>query len=130
MKKILYYTRLTLFMIYLLCILLLLNNLYKPNVFSSIYFIFNLIYSFLIILSILSKKDNFISNISYNILNIGIYIYTGMLYYIAYSHSILDLINHEVYFRNNFILMSILLTGMIIYTLIINKENLEDINKK
>lgn len=130
MKKILYYTRLTLFMIYLLCILLLLNNLYKPNVFSSIYFIFNLIYSFLIILSILSKKDNFISNISYNILNIGIYIYTGMLYYIAYSHSILDFINHEVYFRNNFILMSILLTGMIIYTLIINKENLEDINKK
>ena len=49
-----------------------------------------------------------------------------MLYYITSSNSALDIISNEVYFRNNFILISILLIGITIYTLFLNKENKND----
>ena len=126
MKKILYYLRIILFIGYLISIFLLIDNLYKSNFISITYFTLNLIYSFITILSILSKKKIFKEVISYNILNIGIYLYTIMLYYITYSNSKLDMLSNEIYFRNNFILISILLIGITIYTLFLNKENKND----
>ena len=126
MKKITYYLRIILFILYLITIFLLIDNLYKSNFFSITYFTLNLIYSFIAILSILSKKKIFKEIISYNILNIGIYLYTIMLYYITYSNSKLDILSTEIYFRNNFILISILLIGITIYTLILNKETKND----
>ena len=94
MKRILYYLRIILFIIYLIGIFLLIDNLYKSNFFSILYFSLNLIFSFITILSILSKKNIFKENITYNILNIGIYLYTIMLYYITYTHSTLDIISN------------------------------------
>lgn len=122
MKKILYIFRIVIFILYLLAIFLMIDNLYKPNFFSITYFLLNVIYSFIIILTILSKKKIFQATISYNILNIGIYIYTFMLYRIVYTKSSLDIISNQVYFRNNFIMLSILLVGIITYTLVLNKE--------
>lgn len=126
MKKIPYYLRIILFIVYLISIFLLIDNLYKSNFISITYFSLNLIYSFITILSILSKKEVFKEVISYNILNIGIYLYTIMLYYITYSNSKLDILSNEIYFRNNFVLISILLIGITIYTLILNKETKND----
>ena len=56
MKKILYYLRLLLFIPYLVIIFLLIDNLYKTSFLSIIFFLLNLIYSFIMILTILSKK--------------------------------------------------------------------------
>lgn len=125
MKKLIYILRIILFIIYLVCMFLLINKLHNPNIFSNVYFYLNLIYSFIIILSILSKKEIFSKTISYNILNIGIYIYTIMLYTITKANSVLDIITNTNYFKNNFCMMSILLIGIISYTLILNKEKNE-----
>ena len=75
-----------------------------------------------IIISIISKKKIFKEIISYNLLNIGIYLYTFMLYKIIQGNSFLDIINNKVYFNNNYIMMSILLFGLTTYTLILNNE--------
>ena len=121
--KIIYYIKNILFVLYLVTMFLLMDNIYKSNFLDIIYFTLNLFYSFIIILTILSKKKIFKETISYDILNIGIYLYTFMLYKITISNSLLDIINNQTYFQNNYILVSILLLGLIIYTLILNKDN-------
>lgn len=122
MKKIIYYLRIILFVLYLITMFLLIDKLYKTSFLSIIYYIFNIIYSIFIIISIISKKKIFKEIISYNLLNIGIYLYTFMLYKIIKDNSFLDIINNKVYFNNNYIMMSILLFGLTTYTLILNNE--------
>ena len=115
MKKIIYYLRIILFVLYLITMFLLIDKLYKTSFLSIIYYIF-------IIISIITKKKIFKNIISYNLLNIGIYLYTFMLYKIIKDNSFLDIINNKVYFNNNYIMMSILLFGLTTYTLILNNE--------
>ena len=122
MKKILYYLRLLLFIPYLVIIFLLIDNLYKTSFLSIIFFLLNLIYSFIMILTILSKKKIYKETISFNFLNIGIYIYIFMLYRITSTNSILDIINNKAYFNNNYIMLSILLIGLTTYAIILNNE--------
>ena len=120
MKKIIYYLRMTLFTIYLITMFLLIDNFYNINIITSIYFILNIVYSLIIILSILSKKKIFKNPISYNILNIGIYIYTIVIYIITSNKTKLEIMNNNLYFNNNFIMLSILLLGLSIYSLYLN----------
>lgn len=122
MKKILYYIRLILFIAYLICMFLLIDKVLTISIFGSIFFLLNIIYSFFMILTILSKKKIFINTISYNILNIGIYIYIFIIYYMSYISSKLVILSNITYYRNNFILISILLLAQIIYTIYLNKE--------
>ncbi|MGN1352790.1 MAG: hypothetical protein ACI4WF_01850 [Bacilli bacterium] len=122
MKKILYYLRLLLFIPYLVIIFLLIDNLYKTSFLSIIFFLLNLIYSFIMILTILSKKKIYQETISFNFLNIGIYTYIFMLYRITSTNSILDIINNKAYFNNNYIMLSILLIGLTTYAIFLNNE--------
>ena len=122
MKKILYYLRLLLFIPYLVIIFLLIDNLYKSSFLSIISFLLNLIYSFIMILTILSKKKIYQETISFNFLNIGIYTYIFMLYRITSTNSILDIINNKAYFNNNYIMLSILLIGLTTYAIFLNNE--------
>ena len=82
MKKILYYLRLLLFIPYLVIIFLLIDNLYKTSFLSIIFFLLNLIYSFIMILTTLSKKKIYQETIPFNFLNIGIYTYIFMFTFI------------------------------------------------
>ena len=122
MKKILYYLRLLLFIPYLVIIFLLIDNLYKTSFLSVVFFLLNLIYSFIMILTILSKKKIYQETISFNFLNIGIYTYIFMLYKITSTNSILDIINNKAYFNNNYIMLSILLIGLTTYAIFLNNE--------
>ena len=122
MKKIIYYIRIILFIAFLIALFLLIDKLFTLQPFGSIFFILSLIYSFIMILSILSKKKSFIDAISYNILSIGVYLYTGVLCYITNISSKLTIMNNDIYYRNNFILMIILFIGLILYTIELNKE--------
>ncbi len=121
-NKIIYYLRLIIFPIYLLIVFMLIDYLYKPNFFSNLFFLINILYAFLIIITLLSKNNNFEKTLSYNILNIGIYGYIFMLFKIVSSSNSLDILNNQAYFKNNFIMMSILLIGLIIYTICLNNE--------
>ena len=48
-----------------------------------------------------------------------------MLFIITKNNSILDIVNNTGYFKNNFIMISILLMGIISYSLVLNKEKSE-----
>ncbi len=122
MKKIIYYSRITLFIVYLIGLFLLIDKLFTIRPFGLIFFIVSLIYSFVMILTILSKKKSYFNAISYNILSIGVYLYTVLLCYITLTSSKLTVMNNDIYYKNNFILMIILLLGLILYTIELNKE--------
>lgn len=122
MKKFLYYLRILLFITYLIIMFLLIDKIYLSNFISTLYFILNLLYSIIIILTILSKKEIFKTTISYNILNIGIYLYTILLFKITSTNTTLDIINNQTYFRNNFIMISLLVIGLSCYSLILNND--------
>lgn len=122
MKTILYYIRIFLFILFLISLFLLIDKLFTIKPFGSLFFITSLFYSFIMILSILSKKKAFILAISYNILSISVYLYTSALCYITTISSKLTVMNNNAYYKNNFILMIILLIGLIYYTIELNKE--------
>ena len=122
MAKTTYYLRFILFIIYLICMFFLIDKVLTISTLSNMHFVLCIIYSILIILSILSKKKVFIDNISYNVLNIGLYIYTFVMSFMAFSSSKLDILNNGDYYKNNFILLIFMLIVNIIYTLYLNKE--------
>ena len=122
MKKFLYYLRILLFITYLIIMFLLIDKIYLSNFISTLYFVLNLLYSIIIILTILSKKEIFKTTISYNILNIGIYLYTILLFKITSTNTTLDIINNQTYFQNNFIMISLLVIGLSCYSLILNND--------
>lgn len=124
MKKYIYYFRIITYLLYLVTLFLLIDNLYKTSFMSIVFFILNIIYAFIMLLTILSKKKIYLETISFNLLNIGIYLYIFMLYKIISVNTVLDILNNKVYFNNNYIMMSILLVGMTIYALILNNEKI------
>ncbi len=126
MKKFLYYLRIILFITYLIVMFLLIDKIYLSNFISTVYFILNLLYSIIIILTILSKKEIFKTTISYNILNMGIYLYTILLFKITSMNTTLDIINNQTYFQNNFIMISLLVIGLSGYSLILNNDEKND----
>ena len=124
MKKYIYYFRIITYLLYLVTLFLLIDNLYKTSFMSIVFFILNIIYAFIMLLTILSKKKIYLETISFNLLNIGIYLYIFMLYKIISVNTVLDILNNKVYFNNNYIMMSIILVGMTIYALILNNEKI------
>lgn len=126
MKKFIYYLRIILFITYLIVMFLLIDKIYLSNFISTVYFILNLLYSIIIILTILSKKEIFKTTISYNILNMGIYLYTILLFKITSMNTTLDIINNQTYFQNNFIMISLLVIGLSGYSLILNNDEKND----
>ena len=126
MKKFIYYLRIILFITYLIVMFLLIDKIYLSNFISTVYFILNLLYLIIIILTILSKKEIFKTTISYNILNMGIYLYTILLFKITSMNTTLDIINNQTYFQNNFIMISLLVIGLSGYSLILNNDEKND----
>ena len=122
MKKILYYIRLIIFIIYLIIMFLLIDKLYKSNFLTILYFILNIFHAIIIILTILSKKNIFKETISYNLLNIGLYVYTSIIYYIIFDATSIEILSNENYFYNNFIMLSILIVTLTFYTFLLNQE--------
>ena len=128
MKKFFYYLRLISFCLYLIIMFLLIDKLYKPDIWSIIYFIFSFIYIIIMILTILSKKEIFKRIISYNVLNIGLYAYTFVIYYLIFDASNLEILANESYFHHNYLMLCTLMITLILFAILLNRES--DLEKK
>ena len=104
MKKLLYYIKILLFIVYLIFSFLSIDKLFTLKPFGTIYFIINLIYIFITIISILSKKKVFIESISYNLLNISLYIFATTLSYITLTSSKLIILSNSTYYKYDFVI--------------------------
>ena len=124
MTKIIYYIKIILFILYLICMFLLIDKVLTINTLGTIHFILSIIYSMLVILSLLSKKEVFITAMSYNMLNISLYIYTFVMSYMAFISTKLDIMNNGLYYRNNLILLIFMLVLNILTTIYLNKKDI------
>ena len=123
MKNFIYYLRIFIFTLYLIVMFILIEEFYKPDIIRFIFYTLSIIYAITSILSILSKKEIFKEIISYNLLNISLYIYTFIIFVVTFNSTRFDIISNEIYFRNNLIILSfffIVLTG---FTLSLNKDD-------
>lgn len=123
MKKLFYYLRVITFIAYLIVMFLLIDKLYKPDIWSIIYFIFSFIYIVIMILTFLSKKEIFKRIISYNILNTGLYAYTFVIYYLIFDASNLEILANESYFHHNYLMLCILMITLSIFAILLNRES-------
>ena len=123
MKKIIYYFRLFTFILYLIVMFILIEEFYKPDIIRFSFYTLSIIYTIIMILSILSKKEIFKNTISYNILNISFYTYLFIIFIVTFNSTRFDILNNEIYFRNNLLLLSIFFIILILFTISLNKED-------
>ncbi len=123
MKNFVYYLRIFTFTLFLIVMFILIEEFYKPDIIRFIFYTLSIIYAITSILSILSKKDIFKDLISYNLLNISLYIYTFIIFVVTFNSTRFDILNNEIYFRNNLLILSFFYLVLIGFTLGLNKDD-------
>ena len=121
MKKIsivVYYIKLVLFIISFYFIFTMLHNILDTKIYGIIFIIFYLIYAFKLIIELLSQKARFKNDYIYNFMQIGLIIYI-LIISIRCSINKIYVTNFTYpYFRINFIILSILILFILIYSIV------------
>lgn len=121
--KILYYLRLLLFAITLILMFVTIENYIRVGLFGYLFFILEFIYIISVLITILSKKKIYKTDFVFNIMNIGTYIYQIILSSRMFSFKVSTLVKESFsFYRNNYIILIVLLVTLIFYTIILNSD--------
>lgn len=122
-NKVLYNLRIILFIVSLVCIFLTMKNYIKIGLWGYIFFLIEFIYICTILFTILSKKKIYLKDLSFNIMHLGTYLYQIIISFRMYDFKVSSLVNESfVFYKNNFIILSVLLITLIFYTIIMNND--------
>lgn len=125
--KILYYLRLILFLTVLIIIFITIKNYIKIGLWGYLFLIMEFIYIIVILLTILSKNKIYQEDLLFNIMHIGTYIYQLILSYKMFTFKISSLVlNSYRFYRNNYIILIILLFILMFYTILLYKDLLKN----
>lgn len=131
MKKgfvILYYLRLTLFIVSMIFIFLTIRNYMRTGIWGYLFFTFEFLYIITMLITILSKKNIYIKDCVYNCMHIGTYIYQIIISHRTISFPVSSLLSGSFkFYRNNYFIIISLLIILIIYSFFIKDDKL---NKK
>ncbi len=126
-QKVLYYLRLLLLLVSLIFIFLNIKNYLRIGIWGNIFFILEFFYIIAILITILSKRSLYMTDLSFNIMHIGTYLYQIILSIRMVTYPISSLSEGSYsFYRNNCIILSILLLTLIFYSLVLYGE----LNKK
>ena len=122
-QKILYYIRLFLFVISMVLIFININNYLKIGVFGYIFLYIEFIYIITILITILSKRKIYMTDLIFNFMHIGTYVYQIILSIRMFSFKVSMVIKDSLFFyNNNYIILTVLLLTLIFYSSILYKE--------
>lgn len=131
LRKILYYTRIVLFILTLFLLFFTLNNYIKVGWSGYLFLGIVFIYIVVSLMTLLSKKKVFKNDFMYNFMQIATYIYQVILTIKMFSFNVSLLVKESIiFYRNNYLILSILLISLIIYTCILNFEEKVNIELK
>lgn len=125
-RKILYYIRLSFFIITLIFVFLNIKNYLKVGITGYIFFIMEFAYIIILLLTILSKRKVYVTDLSFNIMNLGTCVYHSIVTYRMYTYKLTTLVPYSYrFYRNNYIILSILLAILIFfaYVVYVNDED-------
>lgn len=122
-QKILYYIRLILFIISMIFIFFTLKNYIKLGIYGYIFLSTEFIYILILLLTILSKKELYISDFVFNIMHIGTYLYQIILSIRMFSFNVSSIIKDSlIFYRNNYIILTVLILTLIFYSAVLYSE--------
>lgn len=116
MNKIIYAIRLFLFIIHFYLIFILINNTLSVGLLAYIFLIIDIFYALVIIWQLIYKKRKYKYDMIYNLMQIGFDIYLSIIIFKIYYEHLYVLNKTLTYFKVNFIIMSILLVFIIVYS--------------
>lgn len=122
LAKIIYPIRIILFIIHLLMLYMMIDDIVYVS-FGYLFLFIDIIYVIRVIMELFSQKSLYKKDIYYNIMQIGLYTYIGVLWYRLTFGSI---ISKELllYLKTNYIILSILFLFLTFYsTILIHKMN-------
>ena len=126
-RNIIYYSRYVLFILHNFIVFQLLYIILRMKAFVIIYLILEIIYIIVIITQLLGAKLRYKREIIYNCMQIGFYIYL-ILFFIKIRTNYITPSLSFIFLRNNFIVLSILLVIIMIYSKIIVNKRQEKLN--
>ncbi len=126
-RNIIYYSRYILFILHNFIVFQLLYIILRMKAFGIIYLILEITYIIVIITQLLGAKLRYKREIIYNCMQIGFYIYL-ILFFIKIRTNYITPSLSFIFLRNNFIVLSILLVIIMIYSKIIVNKRQEKLN--
>lgn len=122
-KKIIYITRLIFFILHMLMLFMLLGNITYVGLIGYLFLIVDAIYITVVIKELMSKNIIYQKDLYYNIMQLGLFTYITVLWSKLYFNNNLYTKEFVTYLKNNYIILIVLLTFLIIYNLcLVNKK--------
>lgn len=122
-QKGLYYLRITMFNITLVLIFLTLKNYLRIGFLGYLFLLIEFVYIIIVLMTILSKKKLFKTDLAYNIMHLGTYLYQIILTSRMFSFKVSTLVKESFqFYRNNAVILNILLAILIFYSFVLYKD--------
>lgn len=122
LAKIIYPIRIILFIIHLLMLYMMIDDIVYVS-FGYLFLFIDIVYVIRVIMELFSQKSLYKKDIYYNIMQIGLYTYIGVLWYRLTFGSIFSK-ELLLYLKTNYIILSILFLFLTFYsTILIHKMN-------
>ena len=116
--KISYFIRVFFFVFHFYFVFALLNSLLTIGCIGYIFLLIYFIYIIKVILEMLSKKRKYKEDFVYNFMQIGTLLYLSFLSFRVNSTKLLVTKVTSTYFKTNFVILSLLLVFIIIYSIV------------
>ena len=116
LTKIMYYTKLFLFILHFYFVFLMLHNILDTKIYGVVFIVFYLAFVIKTTLELLSKKDRYKNDWIYNIMQVGVYLYLLIISIKTYLAKIYVTRVTIGYFKTNYIILSILIVFIFVYS--------------
>ena len=123
MKKVLYIIRIILFLLQFYLVFSMLNNILQIGLVGYIFMLLYFIYIIKIITELLSKKKSYQKDFVYNFMQIGFAFYLLVIFLKVYFEKIVVIGSTMGYFNINYIILSLLMTFILIYSILELQNN-------
>ena len=132
MKKIIYQIRQFLFLICFFPLYTILGSLMEIGLIGYLFLFLFFLYAIKNTLDFLSKKKKYQQDLIYNLMQIGIFLYIGVMYYKIYYDNVIPTIKTISYFKTNYIILSLLLIFIFLYRFeeMDNKYNMQKLKRR
>lgn len=123
--KIVYFIKLLLFVIQFYFVFIMLHNILDTKVYGIVFIAFYLTFVVKTLIELLSKRQRYKNDYIYNIMHVGIYIYLLIVSIKTAIAKVYVTRNTIGYFETNYIIISILIVFVFVYSYLENKNNVK-----
>ncbi len=115
-NKTLYYSRIITFLLQFYLVFMITGNILQVGILGLIFLFIYLVYVFRVLQELISKKEKYKNDLIYNLMQIGLFIYLGVIVFKIYHDHMMVLAYNYSYFVINFVILNLLICFILIYS--------------